>query len=298
MKIFITGGTGFVGSHLTSRLVQAGHTVGILTRRSGKEEDKTEKIRYIVGNPTEEGPWQKAVADYDACINLAGTSIFRRWTTAYKNNIRNSRIFTTRHLVDAIPSDAQKILFSTSAVGYYGFHEDERLDEFSSPGSNFLGSLAQDWESEALAAEKKGVRVIITRFGIVMGKDGGALDLMALPFKWFVGGPLGRGRQWFSWVHAGDLVEAFVFLLDRKELSGPFNLAAPHPIQNRDLARVLGKTIGRPAWLPAPSFLIKMILGEFGSVILKGQRVFPKRLLDAGFTFKYPTMEVALRDLL
>jgi uncharacterized protein (TIGR01777 family) len=298
MKILITGGTGFVGSHLAPRLVEEGHEVGILTRRSVPRKESPKKMRFIVGDPTQKGPWQDAVADHDAFINLAGASIFRRWTPDYKKRISDSRILTTRHLVEAIPSGSKKILCSTSAVGYYGFHGDEILGESDPAGDDFLAQLAQDWETEALAAQKKGARVIITRFGIVMGKDGGAPELMALPFKWFVGGPLGSGNQWFSWIHAHDLVEGFLFLLTRPELSGPFNFTAPNPIQNRDMARILGKVIGRPSWIPAPGFMIKLLLGEFGSVILKGQRVMPKRLLDAGFSFQYPEMEGTLRTLL
>jgi uncharacterized protein (TIGR01777 family) len=298
MKIFITGGTGFVGSRLSRRLLEEGHEVGILTRSAPKPQDRIQGVRFVEGDPREKGTWQEVVAEYDLYINLAGASIFGRWTEDYKRRLLNSRIDTTRNLVEAIPKDDKKTLFSTSAVGYYGFHEDEALDESSPPGDDFLASLAVQWENEAKAAAEKGVRVAITRFGIVMGKGGGALAQMVTPFRFFVGGPLGSGKQFLSWVHIDDLVGAFAFLIGRPELSGPFNLTAPNPVRNEEFSKTLGKVLGRPSWLPAPGFMIKAVMGEFGSVILRGQRVLPKTLLEADFTFRFPTLEAALRDLL
>ncbi len=298
MKILITGGTGFVGRSLSPGLVREGHQVSILTRRIPKHRDAPERVQYVEGDPTQPGPWQEAVADQDVLINLAGVSVFGRWTAQHKRLLRESRILTTRHLVDAIPSNGQKVLFSTSAVGFYGFHEDEELDESSPPGRDFLAILGQDWESEAMKAQQKGARVIITRFGIVLGRGGGALQQMVTPFRWFVGGPLGSGRQWLSWIHMDDLVEAFIHLLGYPDLSGPFNLTSPHPVQNRDFAKTLGKVLGRPSRMPTPAFMIRLVLGEFGSVILKGQRVIPKRLVESGFSFGYPQLEEALGNLL
>jgi uncharacterized protein len=198
-----------------------------------------------------------------------------------------------------LPDKAKHItFFSTSAVGYYGFHEDEALTENSPSGNDFLAKLAYDWEQEALRAEDKGARVVITRFGIVLGKNGGALGQMIPLFKYFLGGPLGSGRQWFSWVHMHDLAEAFIFLLNHQELSGAINLCSPQPVRNRQLGEAIGKVLHRPSFLPAPGFMIRLILGEFGSVLLKGQRVIPRRLLDAGFQFQYPDIEEALRNIL
>jgi uncharacterized protein (TIGR01777 family) len=238
------------------------------------------------------------VKDHPVLINLAGSSIFGRWSQEYKKQLRESRILTTRNLVEAIRPGSDTVLFSASGVGYYGFHDDEELDESSPPGDDFLAGLSSDWEAEALAAEKKGVRVVITRFGIVLGKTGGALQQMIAPFRWSAGGPIGDGRQWFSWIHVRDLVEAFVHLLARGELKGPFNFTAPHPLRNKDFSSLLGRVMGRPSWLPAPAFMIRLVLGEFGSVILKGQRVVPTRLMAAGFRFAHPEAEGALRDLL
>ncbi|NIO06310.1 MAG: TIGR01777 family protein [Proteobacteria bacterium] len=298
MNILITGGTGFVGSRLSPRLVEKGHQVSILTRRISNKRDSRSEVQYVEGDPTLPGPWQKAVADYDVLVNLAGASLFGRWTPELKRLIRESRILTTRYLVEAIPPNSGKVFFSTSAVGYYGFHEDEELDEFSPPGNDFLAMIGRDWESEAMRAQEKGIRVIITRFGIVLGRGGGALQQMITPFRWFVGGPLGSGHQWLSWVHIDDLVEALIYLLGSPDPTGPFNLTSPHPVQNRDFAKTLGKILRRPSWMPAPALMIRLALGEFGSVILKGQRVIPRRLVESGFSFRYPELEQALRSLL
>jgi uncharacterized protein (TIGR01777 family) len=298
MKIFITGGTGFVGQHLADRLIRDGHEPTILSRGKSKPMETKAGLRYVHGDPTQKGPWQGEVAKQDALINLAGTTIFGRWTTKRKRQIRDSRILTTRNLVEAIPLESATSIFSTSAVGYYGFHGDEQLDEASAPGDDFLAKLATDWEAEAKKAKNKGVRVVITRFGVVMGRGAGALPQMVTPFKWFLGGPIGSGMQWLSWIHIDDLVGAFVHLLAHPDLDGAFNLTAPHPARNRDFSKVLGKVLKRPSWMPAPAFMVQLVLGEFGSVILKGQRVLPRRLLESGFSFRHPELEDALRHLL
>ena len=299
MKIFMTGGTGFVGTYLTKRLISAGHEVTILTQPLSGAEVTMAGLSYLLGNPTVRGKWQEAVRNHDVIINLAGASIFSRWTPEHKKILLSSRIETTRNLVEALPDSAEHItFFSTSAVGYYGFHEDEELSESSPPGDDFLAKLAYAWEQEALRGQEKGARVVITRFGIVLGKNGGALGQMIPLFNYFLGGPLGSGRQWFSWVHMHDLAEAFLFLLGRKEISGAVNLCAPNPVRNKDLAKAIGKVLHRPSFLPTPGFMIRLILGEFGSVLLKGQRVLPRRLLEAGFKFRYPEIEAALRNII
>jgi len=299
MKIFMTGGTGFVGTYLAKRLTSEGHAVTILIQALSGTELKWSGLSYLKGNPTTKGKWQEAVRDHDAIINLAGASIFSRWTPEQKRILLSSRIETTRNLVAALPDSAKHItFFSTSAVGYYGFHEDEELIESSPSGEDFLAKLAHDWEQEALRAQDKGARVIITRFGIVLGKNGGALGQMIPLFKYFLGGPLGSGRQWFSWVHMHDLAEAFIFLLNHKDISGPVNLCSPNPLRNKDLGNAIGKVLHRPSLIPSPGFMIRLILGEFGDVLLKGQRVIPQRLLEAGFKFRYPDIEEALKDII
>jgi len=299
MKILITGGTGFVGTQLTSRLTQDGNEVTILTRSLKRSGEPPRGISYLQGDPTQKGPWQEAIKNHDAVINLAGASIFERWTEEHKRAIRESRINTTRNIVEGITSDRgkQMTLFSTSAVGYYGFHGDEEITEESSPGTDWLAKVAVEWEGEALKARDKGARVVITRFGIVLGEKGGALGQMIPLFKKFIGGPIGSGKQWFSWVHIKDLAEAFAFLMKHPEISGPVNVCAPNPVRNKDLAKTLGKALHRPSFMPAPGFMIKLVLGEFGSVILEGQRVIPRRLLENGFVFQYPDIEKALHRI-
>ena len=299
MKLLITGGTGFVGTQLTSRLIQEGHEVTILTRSLKGAKEAPSGISYLEGDPTKRGPWQEAIKNHDGVINLAGASIFSKWTEEHKKAIRESRVNTTRNIVEGIPShpDRPFTLFSTSAVGYYGFCGDEELTEESPPGSDFLARIATEWEGEALKAREKGGRVVITRFGIVLGEKGGALGQMIPLFKKYIGGPIGSGKQWFSWIHIKDLAEAFAFLLKHPEISGPVNLCSPNPVRNRDLARALGKALHRPSFMPAPGFMIKLVLGEFGSVILEGQRVIPKKLLEKGFVFRYPEIHQALQSI-
>ncbi len=299
MKVFMTGGTGFVGAYLSRELVRLGHEVTILSRREKPPGVQAPGIRLITGDPAEEGDWMEAAPESDWIINLAGASVFGRWSPAYKQEIVESRIRTTRNLVIALAGGDRRQLFcSTSAVGYYGPRGDEVLTEESPPDSDFLARLGVDWEAEALKARELGLRVVITRFGIVLGKGGGALGQMAPMFRRFLGGPLGSGQQWFSWIHQGDLARAFSFIGEHSEIEGPLNFTAPNPVRNRDLARALGRALRRPAWLRTPAFMIRLAMGELGDTLLSGQRVIPKRLLDAGFKFYFPTLEPALQDLL
>lgn len=297
MRVFITGANGFVGKHLTRFFLEKGHHVTSLVRAEPKGKVLPPNTSVLVGESMKPGKWQDAVASHDVLINLAGANIFKRWTEGYKSLMRESRILTTRNLVDAIPVDSGCVLLSTSAVGYYGFSGDEKLDETAPPGSDFLAKLAQDWEAEALRAREKGVRVVTHRLGIVLGSDGGALPLMALPFRFFVGGPVGSGKQWLSWIHVDDLCRA-AFFVATNPIDGPVNFTAPEPVRNREVGAAIGKVLHRPSCLPVPGSIMKLILGEFGSVILEGQRVIPRVLEAAGFSFTFPDIESALRDLL
>jgi uncharacterized protein (TIGR01777 family) len=300
VKILITGGTGFVGTRLTSRLIQDGNDVTVLTRSARGPGEEAAGISYLQGDPSRQGPWQEAVKDHDAVVNLAGASIFSKWTDEQKRAIRESRVSTTRNIVEGISSHPEKrtLLFSASAVGYYGFCGDEELIEASPPGSDFLARVAVEWEGEAVKGARKGARVVIGRFGIILGERGGAFSQMIRLFKNYVGGPIGSGKQWFSWIHINDIARAFEFVLEHPEISGPVNMCSPHPVRNRDLAKALGKALHRPSFLAAPGFMVKLVLGEFGSVILEGQRVVPERLLTRGFSFRYPDIENALRNIL
>jgi uncharacterized protein (TIGR01777 family) len=197
-----------------------------------------------------------------------------------------------------MPENRGALLCNTSAVGYYGFRGDEKLTEKDGPGDDFLAKVCGDWEKEAFKGVDKGIRVVATRFGIVLGKTGGALGKMISAFKKFVGGPLGSGMQWFSWVHMEDLLNAFLFVIEDKDISGPVNLCSPNPVRNRDLARALGEVLSRPSFLPTPAFVLRVVLGEFGSVLLEGQRVIPSVLLTRGFVFKYPDIVAALQEVI
>jgi uncharacterized protein (TIGR01777 family) len=300
MKIFITGANGFVGTNLCRFFLDKGHEVTGLVRSEAKGKSLPNGVFYVVGEGTEAGKWQEAVSGHDVLINLAGVPIFQRWTSAYKRLLYDTRILTTRNLADAIPAESGSsvTLLSTSAVGYYGSTGDEELGESSPPGDDFLATLALDWEGEATKAGEKGVRVVITRFGVVLGRNGGALAQMIRPFRLFVGGPLGNGTQWFSWIHIEDLCRAAQFVMANEEISGPVNFTAPGPVRNRDLASAIGKVLRRPSIMPAPAFMIRLLMGEFGSVILSGQRVVPRLLQSQGFQFKFADIEASLADLL
>jgi uncharacterized protein (TIGR01777 family) len=299
MKIFITGGTGFLGSALTESLLAAGHSVAILTR-SSKNRKTRPAVSYIEGNPQTSGPWQKEVSKHDCIINLAGSTIFCRWTAANKKKIRDSRILTTRNLVDAIAAqpDGRITLINGSAVGYYGFRNGEAMDESGTPGNDFLAQLVLDWETEAQRAEQVGARVVLCRIGVILGRDGGALSRMLGVFKLGLGSPLGSGAQWFSWVALEDLVNIFLYIMENEEISGPVNCTAPHPVTNKEMTRALGKALHRPVFLPAaPSFMLKIVMGEFSDVFLKGQKVIPGKLLGNGFVFQFPEINSAFVDL-
>jgi uncharacterized protein (TIGR01777 family) len=298
MKVFITGGTGFLGAALTEALLAEGHSVTILSR-SSKNRSLKLGLAYCEGNPTTQGTWQKEVSRHDAVINLAGASIFQTWNEKNKEAIHNSRVLTTRNLVDAIGQGSKKItLLNGSAVGYYGFRGDEELDENSSPGEDFLAGVCRDWEAEARKAEGFGARVVLCRIGVILGRDGGALSKMLAVFKWGLGSPLGSGSQWFSWVGLHDLVNIFLFLLNNDAVSGPVNCTSPHPVTNREMTQALGRALHRPTVLPAvPGFVIKGLLGDFGDVFVKGQKVLPKRLLGEGFVFEFPDIEDAFAHL-
>jgi uncharacterized protein len=301
MKIFMTGGTGFVGTTLTRELTAKGHSVTVLMRKIEMGKSLPPGASSLEGDPTTRGSWQERVAEHEAFINLAGSSIFTRWTDEAKRSIRESRLLTTKHLVEAMAPRRGKetFLFSTSAVGYYGFHGDEELSEESPPGTDFLATLAREWEAEAFKAKEHGARVVLTRFGIVMGRNGGMLGEVVPVFKMFLGADLGSGDQWLSWVHEMDLARIFLFLLENRSLEGPVNCTAPEPVRNREFTETLGSVLGVPTFLPAvPGFVLRLMKGEFGSVILKGQRVIPRKLLSAGFQFQYATLGEALTEIL
>jgi uncharacterized protein (TIGR01777 family) len=296
VKAFIAGGTGFVGVNLANSLVAGGHQVTVLgSRPQSRPSSLDPAVDVVIGDGRRPGAWQEGVSRSGLVINLAGASIFSRWTSTRKRLIAESRLLTTMNIVNALQEGS--ILFSTSAVGYYGFRGDEEICEDDAPGSDFLAVVCRQWEDAAFKAEARGVRVVVTRFGIVLGK-GGALAKMLPLFRLGLGGRLGGGDQWFSWIHMEDLMGAMEFLLARESASGPYNLTSPNPVRNSDLAASLGRVLHRPAVLPAPGVMIRLAMGELGNVVLRGQRVIPARLGEAGYTFRYPAIEEALESAL
>ncbi|MGD9506880.1 MAG: TIGR01777 family oxidoreductase [Syntrophobacteraceae bacterium] len=302
MKVFLTGGTGFVGGYVSRRLAESGCEVVVLSRSARPGSRLPTGVALEAGDSTRPGAWQERIAECDAVINLAGASIFTRWTKEARKEIVESRILTTRHVVDALRAGRQgkkTLLISASAVGFYGGRMDDALLEEGSPaGSDFLAGLSREWEAEARAAESAGIRVVICRFGIVFGRRGGALEKMIPAFRRGLGSPIGSGKQWFSWVHVEDLFRIMAFLMEREGLSGVVNCTAPNPVTNEELTRALAHALKRPLIAPSvPGFLVRMVLGEFGDVLLTGQRVAPKRLLEEGFQFQFPELNDALEDL-
>ena len=297
MNIFITGGSGFVGSNLAKLLLQRGHQVTAIGRSEPQHRFDRENYRFVAADTTCKGPWQKELADADAVVNLAGATIFRRWTEKYKKQIYDSRILTTRNVVEALPSGTNLTLCSASGAGYYGSRGDDVLKEDESAGRDFLAGVSIDWEKEALLASAKGVRVAVMRFGVILGKNGGAMSKLIPAFKLFVGGPLGDGNQWFPWLHLDDLTAAILFALEHPEVSGPLNFCAPNPVRNRELAQALGEVLSRPSFMPAPAFMIRLAMGEFGDVFLGSQRTVPDKLLNHGFSFQYPEIKEAIRAI-
>lgn len=299
MRVLITGGTGFLGRALAQRLREAGYEVVVLSRRperAGLPSD-IRVVRWDGRSPEGWGDW---VDGAFAVIHLAGESIGQRWTEATKRRIRESRLLSGRAVVEAVAAARAKpqVLLQASAVGYYGPRGEERLTEADPPGNDFLAQLAVEWEASTQPVEAMGVRRVILRTGIVLAKNGGALARLLLPFRLFVGGPLGDGRQGWSWIHRADWVEAVKFLMERPEAQGPYNLTAPQPVSNAEFARTLGRVMGRPSWLPVPAFALRLLFGEGADFLLTGQFVLPRRLQEAGFSFRYPDLESALRAIL
>ena len=298
MKIFITGGTGFVGTDLSRYLLRKGHSVIAVGRSSSHKLSGNYNFQYISADTTEKGDWQKALNNVDAAVNLAGVNIFRFWTDNAKARIYDSRILTTRNLVEAMPDDKGITLCSTSAAGYYGNRGNEILKEDARPGDDFLAKVCIDWEKEAYKAKAKGIRVVTMRFGVVLGKNGGPIKKMLPAFKFFVGGPMGNGKHWFPWIHMDDLISAILFILETQEIKGPVNFCASEPVRNIDFAKALGNALNRPSFITVPAFMIRLIMGELGSSLLNSQRLSSDKLIRYGFKFQHPDVNSALNEIL
>ena len=297
MKLVITGATGFIGSALCSRLLQRGHHLTLLTR-SAPPDASTPAKTWRHWTPGTSGEWEASLDGADGVINLAGEPIAaRRWTAKQKQRIHLSRTEATRSIVEAFAKAKRKpaFLLSGSAVGYYGPHGDEIVAEETPAGSDFLSSVCRAWEGEAQKAEPMGIRVVRLRTGIVLGPHGGALAKMLLPFKVFVGGPLGSGAQWMSWIHLEDELGLILHLIETPQAAGAVNATAPNPATMKEFCQTLGKVMRRPCWAPVPSFALRLMLGEMADMLLTGQRVVPAAAQKLGYQFRYSNLSDALK---
>ena len=293
MNVLITGGTGFIGSYLVEYLLGKSCNITILTRDKRKVSSGIRAIEDV----NEIKPSEKI----DVIVNLAGSPINKRWSDKYKQELVDSRINTTKSVVSLIKKLKKKpeVLISASAIGYYGSQDDSILDEDANPRNEFTHQLCKKWENEALKAEELGVKVYITRLGVVLGKKGGALKQILPPFKIGLGGIIGSGKQYFSWVHIHDVISAFSFLVENKKQSGIYNLTAPYPVTNSIFTKTLGKHLKRLTIFSMQAFVVKILFGEMGkTLLLNGQRVVPQKLEKAGFKFKYPKIDNALKEIL
>ncbi|MGL5062722.1 MAG: thylakoid membrane protein ThyD [Microcoleus sp.] len=304
MKVAIAGATGFVGSRLVERLQAQGHYTVILARDAARAQrifpaSAYPNLEVVACKPAESGEWQKSIAGCDAAVNLAGAPIAEeKWTQARQQEILDSRKLTTQKLVEAIESANSRpsVLVSASAIGYYGTSETAEFDENSPAGNDFLTDVCTTWEAEATKVKNSGTRLAILRFGIVLGK-GGALAKMLPAFKLFAGGPIGTGKQWFSWIHREDVVNLILYALENPQVQGVFNATAPNPVRMNELCETLGKVLQRPSWLPVPAFALELLLGDGAKVVLEGQKVLPKQTLASGFQYQYPDLRSALEEI-
>jgi uncharacterized protein (TIGR01777 family) len=303
MRVAVTGGTGFIGQPLVHRLRQEGHSVIVLSRDIFRAKeilgDGIELVHWEAGMSS--GPWESEVNRADAIVNLAGEGIFaKRWSPAFKARIWNSRVYGTRQIVEAIGrrTHRPRVLINASAIGFYGSRGDEPVDEEGPPGTDFLAKMVQAWEAEAQTSESLGVRVVCLRIGVVLADDGGALAQMLPAFKLGLGGRMGSGQQYMSWIHRDDVVGIMLFALNHDQFQGIFNATAPHAVTNTEFSSALGHALHRPALLPMPAFALRLLLGEVAYVILTGQHVVPKAVTAAGYGFTYPRLDSALQSIL
>lgn len=298
MKILVTGAGGFVGRQMTAYFSGKGFDVTGVDRNRPAGASEKSRLQWIQADTTKKGDWQEAVDASDVVVNLAGKNIFGRWTEKTKEEILESRVRTTENVVDAFSEGKRALLLSTSAVGFYGDRGEDLLDESEGSGDDFLARVCVAWEAEANKATRKGVRVANMRFGLVMGRNGGALKTMLPAFKAFVGGPLGTGKQFMPWIHIWDLISAHAFVIDNPEISGPINCCSPGSVRNEEFAKTLGTVLGRPTIFRVPRFALAIVMGELGDMVLSSQRAVPEKLLAHGFIFAFPELQGALEDLL
>ena len=301
MKIVVAGGTGLIGKSLLNRLISTGHKVTLLTRNPGIVNKGEIALHKLQWDGKTIGSWSESIDGAVAVINLCGENVAsKRWTRDQKIKLLDSRIDPTRVLIKAISEAGKKpsLLINASAAGFYGNYGTGEVTEDDGKGDGFLADLCDKWEQEGSCAEKYGTRVVFLRFGVVLDTSGGALKKMLPPFRMFVGGPLGTGKQWFSWIHCDDAVNVIHFALQNPQVIGPINVVAPSPITMSEFASSLGKLLERPSGLHVPSFILKLGLGEMSGMLIGGRKIIPKKLLDNKFVFSYPDIDRALTSLL
>jgi len=299
MHILITGGTGLIGTALTRRLLTENHNITILSRNPDSHP-ALEGVNVVKWDGRTAEGWGHLINNVDAVVNLAGVNLGGSlWTRKRKEQLLNSRLSAGHAVVEAFEKAERrpKVLVQASAVGYYSANEDSILDENSRPGEDFQGRLVQQWENSTHAVEFMGVRRVITRSGVVFARGAFILTMFLLPFRMMVGGPIGSGRQFVSWLHIEDEVEGILYLIHNENASGVYNLMSPEPVRNSEMGRAISRVLKRPYWFPVPAFALRAVLGELSTVVLDSWRGVPSRLLDLGFVFKYPDVESALRDL-
>ncbi len=298
-KVVVAGGSGFLGSPLVDRLSMEGYEIALLSRTPRKESRRG--VRVVPWNAREIGAWHREVNGAGAIINLAGEPMDAgRWTARQKNRILTSRVDATRAIVDAIRAAETKptVLINASGVGYYGDVPEKEMREEERAGKGFVAETCARWEEEAWKGETLGVRVAVMRMAVVLGEDGGALVRMLLPFRLFLGGPLGSGIQWFPWVHRDDAIGAMMHALQTPEVGGPINVAAPEPVTMRQFCLALGNVMHRPSWLRVPAPALRLIIGEMADMVLTGQKVIPRKLLASGYKFRYSNVLEALEAVI
>jgi uncharacterized protein (TIGR01777 family) len=299
MKIVIAGGTGFLGSAVADACMTDGHDVTVLTRSQSRvEKQEAHRLQYVHWDGVSGGAWVECLNGSDAVINLCGQTIARRWTAAGKRRILDSRLAPTLLLVEGMRSIPRRprVLVNISGVNYYGDVSHDVTEDDPS-GDGFLADMCRQWEEEARRAEALGVRVVLPRTGVVLGPGWGELILMKLAFMLFAGGPVGSGKQWFPWIHRTDVAGAMLFAVTHESIRGPLNLVGPERVTNKEFSAAMGKALRRPSWAPVPGFVLRLIFGEMSSVLLTGQKAVPRKLLQAGYQFRFPTVEEALRDI-
>ncbi len=302
MRILITGGTGFIGKNLANHLISMNYKVTVISRSLQKaRETFGERVSILEADPATPGEWQHFISKHHVIINLAGKNIYGRWTKKLKAQIRDSRINITRNIVEGIKDQTGITLINASAIGYYGSTQNtaDEYDEARKPGRDFLAKVCMEWEREAIKAESSGNRVLLLRLGVVLGKDGGSLKRILPIFKYGLGGRIGNGKQYLSWVHIKDVIYAVQFFISHPSLKGAFNITAPNPVTNREFTKILSKKLKRPAIMPIPVWMLQILYGkEFGLFLSSGQKVIPKRLTMAGFKFLYEDINQAIHDIL